>query len=154
MRAAGEADASALAALSSQLGYKATPGDSRHRLADIRARGFAEVFVAERGERQVVGWVHVFVASSLDSDLHGEIGGLVVDDTMRGAGIGALLLRAAEDWCKSQGLREIRVRSNVVRRRAHGFYNREGYADVKTQAVFRKELGTGIVRPIVHEANS
>lgn len=34
----------------------------------------------------------------------------------------------------------MRVRSNVIRERAHRFYEREGYARIKAQAVFRKQL--------------
>jgi hypothetical protein len=32
------------------------------------------------------------------------------------------------------------VRSNVLRRRAHGFYLRNGYEHYKTQKAFRKTL--------------
>jgi len=47
---------------------------------------------------------------------------------------------AAEQWARVHGFALMRVRSNVVRERAHRFYEREGYARVKTQAVFRKAL--------------
>jgi hypothetical protein len=33
------------------------------------------------------------------------------------------------------------VRSNVVRERAHAFYQREGFVLIKTQRVFEKPLG-------------
>jgi hypothetical protein len=34
----------------------------------------------------------------------------------------------------------MRVRSNAIRERAHAFYLRDGYARVKTSAVFEKAL--------------
>ena len=34
----------------------------------------------------------------------------------------------------------VRVRSNVVRDRAHAFYEREGYRKVKVQQVFEKRV--------------
>ena len=69
-----------------------------------------------------------------------ELAGLVVDDAVRGAGVGAALLNAAEAWARSEGFATMRVRSNVVRERAHRFYEREGYERIKAQAVFRKAL--------------
>ncbi len=44
--------------------------------------------------------------------------GLVVDEAIRGAGIGAQLLAAAEVWARERGCTEMRVHSNVVRNRA------------------------------------
>ena len=46
-------------------------------------------------------------------------------------------------WDKLDGhrsRRKVRVRSNVVRERAHQFYLRAGYAIVKTSLVFEKSL--------------
>jgi GNAT superfamily N-acetyltransferase len=69
-----------------------------------------------------------------------ELAGLVVGDSARSRGIGALLLRAAEDWARNRGFARLRVRSNVVRERAHRFYLREGYIERKRQVVFDKTL--------------
>ncbi len=69
-----------------------------------------------------------------------ELAGLVVADSARGIGIGAALLAAAEAWARAAGFALMRVRSNVVRERAHRFYEREGYCRVKAQAVFHKSI--------------
>jgi len=50
------------------------------------------------------------------------------------------LLRAAERWAKSKGCKNMSVRSNVIRERAHTFYLRNGYQHYKTQKAFRKNL--------------
>jgi hypothetical protein len=54
--------------------------------------------------------------------------------------MGRELCRAAEEWARGCGVTRIRVRSNVIRERAHAFYLRDGYARVKTSAVFEKVL--------------
>jgi len=68
------------------------------------------------------------------------LNGLVVDDKRRSLGAGAMLLAAAERWAKSQGCKSVSVRSNVIRGRAHAFYERHGYEHYKTQKAFRKIL--------------
>ena len=49
---------------------------------------------------------------------------------------------AAEAWARERGCLAVRVRSNVVRERAHAFYRREGFREIKTQQVLEKELGS------------
>ncbi len=140
IRVACTDDAGILAALSGELGYPATPDRIVARLATIEASGAACVFVAEDAQRRVIGWLHVAQAAHLTGDADAEILGLVVADSMRGAGIGADLLRVAEDWAHAQGATQLQVRSRTEREGAHRFYERAGYARIKTQAVFRKIL--------------
>jgi GNAT superfamily N-acetyltransferase len=88
----------------------------------------------------VTGWLHIAQTAHLTADPAAEILGLVVADSARGGGIGADLVRAAEAWAHGHGCDELRVRSRVERERAHRFYERAGYARVKTQAVFGKPV--------------
>jgi GNAT superfamily N-acetyltransferase len=142
VRVAEEGDVEALASLSAQLGYPIAVGEMRERWARVHAARFGEIFVAVimDGAQAVVGWTHVVPRLQLEDAAHAELAGLVVDERMRGAGVGKALLAAAEDWARIQGFAFMRVRSNVVRERAHRFYEREGYARVKAQAMFRKAL--------------
>ena len=133
-------DAPALAELSGQLGYPASPQQIIMRLAAIEATHAACVFVAEDARGRVIGWLHVARAAHLTGDAGAEILGLVVGESMRGDGIGADLLRAAEDWARSHGATQLHVRSRVERERAHRFYERTGYARSKLQIVFGKPL--------------
>lgn len=133
-------DASALAALAGQLGYPSTQRQIVARLAAIEAESASRVLVAEDVRGDVVGWLHVAQAAHLVDDATAEIVGLVVADGARGGGIGAQLLRAAEDWARTRGAATMRVRSRVERERAHRFYERAGYVRVKTSAVFGKPL--------------
>jgi GNAT superfamily N-acetyltransferase len=139
LRDAVPADASALADLAGQLGYPVAAEEIVARLAALAAGGAGAVLVACVGPR-VVAWINVAETRTLEYGAFAEVLGLVVDAPARGAGAGAALLAAAERWARARGLREMRVRSNVVRDRAHAFYRREGYAEVKRQVLFRKRL--------------
>ena len=139
IRTARDGDAAALADLSTQLGYPLDAVEMSRRLARVRA-GAGEVFIAEDVHGHIVGWTHVMPRVQLEDGAFAELAGLVVDESARGSGVGAALPTAAEDWARAQGFASMRVRSNVIRERAHRLYEREGYARIKAQAVFRKQL--------------
>ena len=126
----GQSDeAAALADLSTQLGYPSDAETMRERLMQVRDAGAGEVFVAVDAASAVLGWTHVVPRLHIEEVPFAELAGLVVGDSARSRGIGALLLRAAEDWARNRGFARLRVRSNVVRERAHRFYLREGYIE-------------------------
>lgn len=141
IRQASPEDAAVLADLATQLGYPSTPEQLAARLAALDGPDHA-VLVAEDGDRviRVIGWLHVLARHHLETDSFAEIGGLVVDESCRGQGIGRRLVDAAVDWVRQKGIGELRVRSNVVRADAHRFYEREGFVRKKTQAVFSRLL--------------
>ena len=141
LRVATEADANRISVLCGQLGYPSSAEEALGRLRIIFQAPAHAAYVAQEEESgNVVGWVHVFVPRLLVSDSQAEIGGLVVDEGSRWHGVGRMLMRQAEEWALAQGCRAIRLRSNVVREGAHGFYERLGYSRLKTQTVFRKSL--------------
>lgn len=140
IRIARNYDAAALAALCGELGYPVTRQQVVARLAAVEAQAAGRVFVAEDAAGVVVGWLHVTLQAQLLDDDVAEILGLVVADAARGRGVGAELLCAAERWARERGATCMRVRSRVERGRAHGFYERAGYARAKTQHVFGKPL--------------
>ena len=133
-------DAEQLAKLTTQLGYPSTPVQIRTRLSQLRPAGKHTVFVADVPGTGVIGWLHASLCNLLESDLRAEVNGLVVADGQRSLGAGAKLLAAAEAWARRQGCKAMNVRSNVIRERAHKFYEREGYDHYKTQKAFRKPL--------------
>lgn len=132
-------DADGIAALCGQLGYPTTAAEGTERLRAVLAHDDMAVFVAE-ADGAVVGWIHMFGCERLESDPSAEIGGFVVADGHRGLGVGAELIAAGEQWAKERGYELVRVRSNVIRERAHRFYQRAGYVLSKRQAVFTKNL--------------
>jgi GNAT superfamily N-acetyltransferase len=140
IRRAKSSDAPRIAELSGQLGYPATVAQMRQRLRGIRPAFQHAVFVAEFGEEGVVGWLHVSKEPLLEVEIRAEVNGLVVAEGQRSSGAGARLLAAAENWARKHGCKGMSVRSNVIRERAHQFYERNGYEHYKTQKSFRKPL--------------
>jgi GNAT superfamily N-acetyltransferase len=133
-------DAPELGRLSTQLGYPMTDTEARERLEGLRGEPDHLLLVARIGGR-VAGWLQVSRTRIFETPDSAEIAGLVVDEAERGRGIGPLLLRAAEERARGWGCLALRVRSNVIRERAHAFYRREGYGEIKQQRVFEKSLG-------------
>ena len=140
IRPATEADVGPMARLTTQLGYPVEPQTLGERLAGVRTRMADEVFVAVDENDGPIAWVHVALLATLEaSDLAG-INGLVVDEGHRSGGIGAALVDAAERWARDRGATAILVRSRSTRVRAHRFYERLGYVEVKRSHVFEKPL--------------
>lgn len=140
IRRAKNADAPRLAELAGQLGYPATTAQLRERLRTIEPALQHAVFVAESAKDGVIGWLHVSRQPLLEEELRAEVNGLVVAEGQRSLGAGARLLAAAEEWARKRGCKGMSVRSNVIRERAHKFYERNGYEHYKTQKSFRKPL--------------
>jgi len=140
IRLARTEDVERITALGEQLGYPSSPEQVRQRFQQIQHRDDHAVYVAERADGRLVGWVHVFIRQLLVADLHVEIGGLVVDEAHHRRKIGKLLMEQAERWAKEKGCQAVYVRSNVVREGAHAFYERIGYVNIKLSKVFRKAL--------------
>ncbi len=139
LRAAVAGDAEAIARLAGQLGYAVAADAVEGRLAALRGRG-GEVLVAAAPDGRVLGWMGLRIQVSLTSPAHAEIASLVVDAAARGGGLGHRFVLAAESWARANGLAAVRVLSNTVRHDAHRFYEREGYARIKTQQLFAREL--------------
>lgn len=133
-------DADRVAELSGQLGYPSTEKQMKARLRDVFKDKEAACFIAESRDGGLIGWIHVSTTPLLEAERRAEVNGLVVDEAARSHGTGALLLAAAEQWARGKRSKNMSVRSNVLRERAHGFYLRNGYEHYKTQKAFRKEL--------------
>jgi GNAT superfamily N-acetyltransferase len=140
IRRARTSDAPQLAMLAGQLGYPATAAQIRKRLRGIQPASQNAVFVADSRKDGVVGWLQVSREALLESDVRAEVNGLIVAEGNRSLGAGARLLAAAEEWARKHGCKSMSVRSNVIRERAHKFYERHGYEHYKTQKSFRKTL--------------
>jgi GNAT superfamily N-acetyltransferase len=141
IRKARRGDAAQLAELSGQLGYPTTKGQMAKRLSVVLQETRGACFVARnRDDGAIVGWVHVSRTPLLEVEPRAEVNGLVVAEGYRSLGVGRRLLAHAERWAKQHNCKSMSVRSNVIRERAHEFYERHGYEQYKTQKAFRKAL--------------
>ena len=137
IRRAGRGDAEVLARLIGQLGYEVSAGEAVDRLALMEAEGRA-VLVAER-DGAVVGCLTTSVMRVLHRPAPvGRISMMVVDEAVRGRGIGAELVHAAERALEERGCYMVEVTSHVRRADAHRFYERLGYE--KTSVRLAREL--------------
>lgn len=140
IRMAHAADHIRMAELAGQLSYPSTPEEIARRLQVLQRTADAAVFVAELETGEIAGWIAVFVYRTVEADARAEVSGLVVDERFRSQRVGEHLLARAEEWGRENGCQAIGLRSNVIRERAHAFYERHGYTHVKTQKAFRKQL--------------
>ena len=133
-------DLAQVAPLATQLGYPSTESQLEAPFQKLQSSPNAALFVAEI-DGQIAGWIQISrETQSLIAAARAEIMALVVDERQRGQKVGAKLIAKAEGWAKQNNLRLIRVRSNVIRERAHKFYQREGYSIKKTWHLFTKEV--------------
>ena len=140
VRLARESDAAQIAKLAGQLGYPSTTEDILRRMRALEPAALHAVLVAESPEGEVIGWGHVSVNQLIENDVRAELNGLVVAEGQRSLGAGQRILEQAEKWARQRGCRALHLRSNVIRARAHQFYERQGYEHYKTQKAFRKAL--------------
>jgi GNAT superfamily N-acetyltransferase len=148
IRRARRGDAASLAELSGQLGYPATSAQIAKRFGKLAPASRHALFVAEwkdagsnrRAAGSLVGWLHVSITNLVEVDTRAEVNGLIVAEGHRSLGAGARLLGAAEEWARRHGCGSVNLRSNVLRERAHKFYERQGYEHYKSQKAFRKKL--------------
>lgn len=140
VRSATPGDAPQLAILAGQLGYASAPEQVSARFREILKEREHLILVAERADEPLAGYVEVFPFRTLGGDPRIEIASLVVDESCRSQGVGRMLMEHVEEWGRANGFKEAGLRSNVIRERAHKFYEDLGYRVNKTQKSFRKTL--------------
>lgn len=100
------------------------------------------VFVAETGSA-LVGFIELNLrayAEGCDSSPVPYVEGWYVEDARRGKGFGKALMRAAEDWSRSQGYSEMGSDALVDNRQSRDAHAALGFREVETLVVFRKAL--------------
>lgn len=138
VRDATAADAGAVAALMTALGYPASGTLAAERLAAFAADPASRVQVAER-DGEVVGLVATYVVPRLDADVIAcRVVDIVVAAPARRSGVGRALIRAAEAEAGRQGCRRLDLSSGDWRSDAHAFYEALGFE--RSALAFRKKL--------------
>jgi GNAT superfamily N-acetyltransferase len=140
IRPARESDHARISELAGQLSYPSTAEEITQRLGEMKSSAHYAVFVAELASGEIAGWIAVFIYRTVEADARAEVSGLVVDERFRSQRIGERLLARSEEWARERGCNVIGLRSNVIRERAHAFYERHGYRHIKTQKSYRKTL--------------
>jgi aminoglycoside 6'-N-acetyltransferase I len=109
----------------------------------FRARRHADVFVAERPDGTLSGFVEVGTrpyADGCDSSPVGYVEAWYVDPDVRRQGYGRALLAAAEDWARARGCTEIASDTQITNTVSYAAHRRAGYDEVDRIVQFRKAL--------------
>lgn len=138
LRLATNADLPALTKLTAELGYPEPEEAIRHRFETVSSQPDHTIIVAEI-EGEVVGLMSFHVLDLLyGSGRLGRITAIVVTETMRGKGIGKLLVEKAEALAQEAKCNVIELTTNVKRVEAHKFYESLGFE--ATHKRFTKHL--------------
>lgn len=123
------------------------PGEPAEDLAkgmrEFRTRSDAEVFVVERDDGSVAGFVEAGsrpYADGCDTSPVGYIEAWYVDDDVRRRGYGRALLAAAEEWARQRGYTEMASDALIQNETSHAAHRASGYEEVERHVVFRKLL--------------
>jgi ribosomal protein S18 acetylase RimI-like enzyme len=140
IRAAEIDDASALAQLMCELGYKTTKSEMQVRMERIAVDERYRTFLAVR-DGKVCGMIGTLTYPSYEhNDPSGRILALVILRTMRRHGIGRALIATAEKEFAQRGITRIALNTRLAREDTHKFYESLGYE--RNGFRFTKDLST------------
>jgi N-acetylglutamate synthase-like GNAT family acetyltransferase len=105
----------------------------------VLAHNDHQVYVAEK-ENKIVGYIHLIHSMRIGSSPFVEIAAFIIDESSRSLGVGSSLIKETEAWATELGLKDIRIRSNIIRQEAHNFFQKRGFQNIKTQEVFLKHI--------------
>lgn len=151
VRAAKPSDLDQLAALRTALWPESPVAEHASELSDILAGkplGIMPmaIFVAETSDesKTLVGFLEAGLRSCADgcNPKHpvGYVEGWYVADSHRQQGIGAALLRAAEDWARSQGCREMASDTQISNALSQRVHESLGFQVAERAILYRKPL--------------
>lgn len=132
-RIAEEKDAPALVNLFLQLGHATSVKKLESLLQDNDSHRKTLIAEAEGKINGVI--VFHFLMPVHEDKAWCVISALVVDESSRGAGVGERLLAQAEQMAGSMGCSQIELSSSERRERAHQFYQKNGYQEVRKRFV-------------------
>ena len=139
IRPAVRDDCSGITTMTKLLGYPSSEDKVCQILEMVIKHPDHQIFVAH-GDDQVAGYIHLVCSIRMGSEPFVEIAALFVHEVFQGKGVGSALIKAATNWAQEKDHRIIRIRSNIVRKKAHKFFMRNGFDNLKTQEVFLKKL--------------
>jgi GNAT superfamily N-acetyltransferase len=132
-------DCSGITTMTNLLGYPSSEDKVCQILEMVIKHPDHQIFVAH-AENQVAGYIHLVCTIRMGSEPFVEIAALFVHEAFQSKGIGSALIKEAVNWTLAKDHQIIRIRSNIIRKKAHKFFIRNGFENLKTQEVFLKKL--------------
>jgi aminoglycoside 6'-N-acetyltransferase I len=148
VRPAIPSDVASLAPLRTSLWPESSSAHHAGELQAILGRTFQSVmplviFVAEQNG-VILGFLEAGLRSTADGcDLSCPVGyveGWYVVESRRGQGIGRALLRAAENWAREQGCREMASDADIDNTLSHRVHEASGFTVTSRSVLYRKSL--------------
>lgn len=139
IRPASMADLTAIHQLCFQLGYKPTIETSRRGLETFMDHPDYEVVVIVK-DSAVLGWMSLCRRYRIEDVPYLQVAALVIDEKIRGQGLGRQLMAYAEKRAREQKLPFVGLYSSKRRNDAHSFYEGIGFERSKESYFFRKDF--------------
>ena len=98
----------------------------QQRLAEMMRKG--EFLLAHDASGQLIASVYVEV-----NQTRGYFGMLAVDPAHQGEGLGRVMVKAAEDYCRQQGCQTMDLWTLSLRPELPPFYRKLGYMETRTE---------------------
>jgi aminoglycoside 6'-N-acetyltransferase I len=122
-----------------------SPGDHEPELTAYFAgeSPIAAVFVVERPDGRLAGFLECGVRAYAEGCATSPVGYIEawwVDPDVRGRGLGALLVSAAEDWARSRGYSEMASDADLYNEVSQLAHQRLGYEETQRLVCYRKQL--------------
>ena len=112
-------------------------------MKEFRGRSDADVFVVDRGDGSLAGFVEAGsrpYAEGCGTSPVGYVEAWYIDQDVRRQGFGRALLKAAEDWARQRGYSEMASDALLDNETSHRAHKASGYAEVERIVTFRKSL--------------
>ena len=119
---------------------RSAPPPSAYELEAIVRSPATTLFVARDDDGRIVGCLTLAVFR-VPTGVRAWIEDVVVDESARGGGVGAELVRAAVELARSEGARTVDLTSRPEREAANRLYVRLGF-EQRTTNVYRRDLGS------------
>lgn len=106
-------------------------------------RNPAEVLIAIEDSGRAVGFAELTIRSCAEGCYSGRVAyleGWFVESAARGRGVGAALVKAAEEWARAQGCTEFASDTEIDNTASASAHERLGFEEINRIICFRKEL--------------
>jgi len=113
--------------------------DVQTRLAMVLDHPENRVLLVTEGDA-VLAYAQIRDSYDIGLEPYLEIIQLLVKKSKRSKGVGKLLLQEIETLARSKGFSGVKLHSNIIRSRAHVFYERNGYNYFKCSKFYEKNL--------------